>query len=295
MKKLSLVVTFLFLTSLIAGCGPVTISVGGTGTQSAGSGSQTYPLKAVIDSPISGSNLAMGAVDINYHASAQDGVASVELSVDGQVLSNLVTPDSKQPLVSLKYTWQPTVSGSHVIRVRTQSSKGELSAFAESMITIQGEVQQQPQQPQQSADTTTSDTTTTDTTTDNTTTTTFESNQIDTIQKSVTKFYWFTSACGPTKLTLTVHVNDPKNVFQVLVFNRMWDREGAGSGGWDSGYAMKPLGDDEYTFTYTSTNTKNPKGYDRAEFHYQFKVVGKDASILYGSDVYKDIQFDRCP
>ena len=75
----------------------------------------------------------------------------------------------------------------------------------------------------------------------------------------------------------------------------MWDREGAGSGGWDSGYAMKPLGDDEYTFTYTLSNTKNPKGYDRAEFHYQFKVVAKDASILYGSDVYKDIQYDRCP
>ena len=290
MKKLSMVVAFLFLTSLIAGCGPVTISVGGA--QATGSSSQTYPLKAVIDSPANGTSLANGAVDINYHASAQDGVAVVELSMDGQVLSNLVTPDSKQPLVSLKYTWQPTVSGSHVIRVRAQSSKGEWSTFAESMVTVQGEVQQ-PQQPQQPADTTT--TTTTDTTTADTTTTTFEPNQIDTIQKSVTKFYWFTSACGPTKLTLTVHVNEPKNVFQVLVFNRMWDREGAGSGGWDSGNAMKPLGDSEYTFTYTLTNTKNPKGFDRAEFHYQFKVVAKDASILYGSDVYKDIQYDRCP
>ena len=117
------------------------------------SDSQTYPLKAVIDSPASGTSFAAGAVDINYHASAQDGVAVVELSLDGQVLSSLVTPDSKQPLVSLKYTWQATVSGSHVIRVRAQSSKGEWSPFAESMVTIQGDVQQQ-QQDQQSGGTT---------------------------------------------------------------------------------------------------------------------------------------------
>jgi hypothetical protein len=291
MKKLSMVVTFLFLASLLTGCGAVTISLGGTPSAN---NSQTYPLKAVIDSPANGTSFASGAVDINYHATAQDGVAVVELSMDGQVLSSLVTPDSKQPLVSLKYSWQPTVSGSHVIRVRAQSAKGEWSTFAESMVTIQGEAQQQQpqqqspqdqQQPQQPAATSTPDTTTT----------TAEVNQIDTIQRSATKFYWLTGTCGPMKLTLTVHVNKPTNVYQVLVFNRMWDREGAGSGGWDSGNAMKPLGDGEYTFTYTSTNTKNPKGFDRAEFHYQFKVVAKDTSILYGSDVYKDIQFDRCP
>ena len=149
MKKMSFLVIVLFLASLLAGCGGVTISLGGSPNPA----SQTYPLKAVIDSPLNNSNLAMGAVDIAYHASAQDGVAAVELSIDGQVVSNLVTPDSKQPLVSLKYTWQPTVSGSHVIRVRAQSSKGEWSTFAESMVTVQGEVQQ-PQQPQQPADTT---------------------------------------------------------------------------------------------------------------------------------------------
>jgi len=92
------------------------------------------------------------------------------------------------------------------------------------MVTIQGGVQQQQQQQQQQQGVTPTNTPEP--------TSTLEANQIDLIQKSVTKFYWLTGTCGPMKLTLQVHVNQPKNVFQVLVFNRMWDREGAGSGGW---------------------------------------------------------------
>jgi hypothetical protein len=294
MKKISFFITVLFLASFLAGCGGVTVSLGG----SQATNSQTYPLKAVIDSPASGSNLAMGAVDIAYHASAQDGVAVVELSVNGQVVSNLVTPDSKQPLVALKYTWQPTASGTHIFRVRAQSSKGDWSPFAETMVTIQGEVQQQQQQQQQQIESPTNTPEPTHTPEPTNTpepTSTPEGIQIDNIQKTANKFYWSAGSCGPVKLTFQVHVNQPKDVFQVLVFNRMWDREGAGSGGWDGGYAMKPIGDGEYSFTYTSTNTKNPKGFDRAEFHYQFKVVGKGSAILYSSDVFKDIQFDHCP
>jgi uncharacterized protein YceK len=285
MKKISFIVMVLFMASLLAGCGGVTISLGGNQDST----SQTYPLKAIIDSPISGSNLAMGAVDIVYHASAQDGVAAVELSVDGQVVSNLATPDSKQPLVSLKYTWQPTVSGTHILRVRTQSSKGEWSGYAETMVTLQGESQQtqQPQQPQvpKQGESPTDTPGPTDTP---------EGVQITDIQKSVNKFFFGANSCGPVKMILDIKVSQPKDVFQVVVFNRLWDREGGGSAGFDSGYAMKSLGDGDYTFTYTELNVRNPRGYELTEFHYQFVVMGKNGVKLFKSEVFKDILFDRC-
>ena len=283
MKKISFFVTVLFLTSILTGCGGVTVSLGG----SQATNSQTYPLKAIIDSPASGSNLAMGAVDIAYHASAQDGVAVVELSVDGQVVSNLVTPDSKQPLVALKYTWQPTVSGTHIFRVRVQSSKGDWSSFAETMVTIQGEAQQSQQQSQ-------SPTNTPGPTNTPEPTSTPEGVMISDIQKTTNKFYYNANSCGPVKMTLTIHVNQSKDVFQVVVFNRLWDREGEGSAGFDSGYAMKPLGDGDYTFTYTETNVRNPRGYELTEFHYQFVIMGKGDVRLFKSDVFKDILFDKC-
>jgi hypothetical protein len=283
MKKISFLVTVLFLAPILAGCEGVTISLGGNGNQT--TNSQTYPLKAVIDSPASGASFAIGAVDIAYHASAQDGVAAVELSVDGQVVSNLVTPDSKQPLVALKYTWQPTVSGTHVLRVRAQSSKGDWSLFAETMVTIQGESQPQQQQQQQQIQSPTNTSEPTNTP---------EGVMIYDIQKTVNKFYWSANSCGPVKMTLNIHVTQPEKIFQVVVFNRLWDREGEGTAGFDTGYAMKPLGNGEYTFTYTETNVRNPRGFDRAEFHYQFVVMGKGNVRLFSSDVFKDILFDRC-
>ena len=283
MKKISFFVTVLFLTSILTGCGGVTVSLGGNQPTN----QQTYPLKAIIDSPASGSNLAMGAVDITYHASAQDGVAVVELSVNGQVVSNLVTPDSKQPLVALKYTWQPTVSGTHIFRVRAQSSKGEWSPFAETMVTIQGETQQSQQQSQ-------SPTNTPGPTNTPEPTSTPEGVMISDIQKTTNKFYFNANSCGPVKMTLTIHVNQSEKVFQVVVFNRLWDREGEGSAGFDSGYAMKPLGDGDYTFTYTETNVRNPRGYELTEFHYQFVIMGKGDVRLFKSDVFKDILFDKC-
>lgn len=282
MKKFSLILLCSLIVLSMAGCGGsgITISLGGS---EPAANQQTYPLQAVIDAPVSGSTLAMNPIDIGYHATAQEGVAAVELSVDGAVLSNMVTPDSKQQLVALKYTWQPTVSGTHVLRVRAQSSKGTWSNYAEAMVNIQAPVQQQQQQQQQQPDPQSPPPTETP-----------EGVHITNVSKSINKFYWGANSCGPVKNTLTIQVSNAQDVFQVVVFNRLWSSEGEGSAGWDSGYAMKPMGNGEYSFTYTETNVRNPNGQDRSEFHYQFVVMGKNNVRLFKSDVYKDIIFDRC-
>lgn len=282
MKKLALFLLFSLIALSVVGCGGggITISLGGS---EPAPNQPTYPLQAVIDAPVSGSTLAMNPIDIGYHATAQDGVAAVELSVDGAVVSNVVTPDPKQQLVALKYTWQPTVSGIHVLRARAQSSKGVWSNYAEVMVTIQAPAQQQNQQPQQQPEPQNPPPTETP-----------PGVYITNVNKSVNKFYWGANSCGPVKMTLTIKVSNAKDVFQVVVFNRLWSSEGEGSAGWDSGYAMKPMGNGEYSFTYTETNVRNPNGQDRSEFHYQFVVMGKNNVRLFKSDVYKDIVFNRC-
>lgn len=285
MKKISLVLLFSLLVLSMAGCGGsgITISLGGN---EPAANQQTYPLQAVIDAPVSGSTLAMGPIDISYHATSQEGVAAVELSVDGAVLSNMVTPDSKQQLVALKYTWQPITGGTHVLRVRAQSSKGTWSNYAEAMVNIQGPVQQQNQQQQQQQQQPEPQSPPP--------TETPEGMYIINLTKSVNKFFRGANSCGPVKMTLNINLSQPEKIFQVVVFNRLWDHEGGGLGPWDTGYAMKPLGNGEYTFTYTETNVRNPRGFEFSTFYYQFVVKGKSNEELLRSEVYKDISFDTC-
>jgi hypothetical protein len=95
-------------------------------------------------------------------------------------------------------------------------------------------------------------------------------------------------------MTLNIQLSQPEKIFQVVVFNRLWDHEGGGLGPWDGGYAMKPLGNGEYTFTYTETNVRNPSGFEFSTFYYQFVVKGKSNEELLRSEVYKDISFDTC-
>jgi len=288
MKKFTRMVFLALFAFFVAGCGGggVTIDLGGN---TAVPSQPAYPLQAVIDAPVNGSNLALGPINIQYHATAQEGVAEVELSVNGEVVSRQTTPDSKQPLVTVKYTWQPSLGGTHVLRVRALSSKGVWSSYAESTINIQAPTQPQPTQPAEQP------TPTQPSASASTSTPTAEGVQIVRVDKSTNIFFWGLNTCGPVKLTLNIQLNDAKDVFQVVVFNRLWSSEGEGSAGWDSGYAMKPLGEGEYTFTYTETNVRNPHGQDRSEFHYQFVVMGKNNVRLYKSEVYKDVIFNHCP
>ena len=90
------------------------------------------------------------------------------------------------------------------------------------MVNIQAPVQQQPQQqsqpqqqqqPQQQSPAATN---------------TPEGVQITNVQKTTNKFYWGLNTCGPVKMTLNIQVSNAGDVFQVVVFNRLWSSEGEG-------------------------------------------------------------------
>jgi len=270
MKRVIFLLCAMMVATLVAGCGGITISVGGE----SGAKEDEYPLQAVVDSPVDGTLLPMGAVEIVYHATAEEGVAAVELSVDGQVLSNVTSPDSKQQLTTLTYTWQPSVGGAHVIRVRAQSSTGEWSEYGMTTVNIEGQVA----------------------TPEPTITATPEGVEILEVTRTNSKFYFGNNTCGPVKNTFNVKVSQPEKVFQVLIFYRLWDKEGGGESKWDSGHAMKPLGDGNYSFTFTETIINNPFGFEFTVFHYQIVVIGiQNSERLDVEDFPSDVVYEICP
>jgi hypothetical protein len=275
MRRVIFLFCAMLVVTLVAGCGGITISMGGE----SGAKEDEYPLQAVIDSPVDGIISAMGPVEIVYHATAEEGVAAVELSVDGQVLSNVTSPDSKQQLTTLTYTWQPSVGGAHVIRVRAQSSTGEWSDYGMTTVTIEGQAA--------TAEPTA--------TTEPTVTATPEGVKILEVTRTNSKFYFGNNTCGPVKNTFNVKISQPENTKQVLIFYRLWDKEGGGESKWDGGHAMKPLGDGNYSFTFTETIIANPFGFEFTVFHYQVAVIGKQNERLDWLDFPSDVVYEICP
>ena len=285
MKRSLFLFSFVLIISLLAGCGGgITIDLGGSTSPS----DTALPLQAVIDSPAEGSSFAMQPLEINYHATSEDGVAAVELSVDGQVLNILTTPDPKVQVTAVKFTWTPTISGSHVVRVRAMSSKGEWSPYAQATINIQGEAQQQVQPTAQSPAAQSPTNTPQPTPT-------LEGVQLIEYSKTATTFYFGLTTCGPTKNTFTIKLSNPQNIKYVYVFNRLWSTEGEGSAGWDGGHIMRDLGNGEYSLTFDDKNIWNPNDIDRSTFHYQFVAKDKNNADLFRSDAYKDVSYNSCP
>lgn len=282
MKRIMFWFSFLLVASLLVGCGGVTIDLGGT------SASTTYSLEAVIDSPLDGSTLAMQPSEISYHATAQDGVAAVELSVDGQVVNIYTPPDTKVPVTAVKYTWTPTVSGAHVIRVRGMSSTGEWSPYAQATINVQA-ADQQVAQPTAQSPAAPSATNTPQPTP------TLEGVQLISLTKDNNIFHYGANSCGPMKVTFTIKLSNPQDIKYAYVFARLFSNEGEGTSSWDGGHVMTDRGNGEYSFTFEEKYVYNPSGFDRATLNYQFVIKDKSNGDLLRTSVYKDVTYNSCP
>ena len=285
MKKVLILITTAILVLTLIACefAGITLDLGGGGDSG---GAKAAPVEAGIDSPGNNATLPMAAVDIAYHASSTDGIAAVELSIDGAVVSSITTPSSDQKVVALKYTWNPTTAGSHTIRVRAQSSGGSWSDFYGVMVTIQeGEQAQQPpaaEQTQQPAPTNTPEATAT--------------------PKDVTIYDWKTDknifyygggGCN-REITISANVTQPEKVYAMIVFIRFWDKEGGGLTSWDSGRAMSKKSDNLYSVTLFSEKIPNYSQFEFAVMYYQIKVQDKAGNILAGTDVIKEVTLQVC-
>ena len=284
MKKFLFLTTVLILSLVLTSC--VTVVPSGASATT----SQTTALKAYIDIPLPGTNLPAGPVEISYHATAQEGISAIELSVDGKTLSHINAPDPKQPLVTLKYTWTPESAGEHILRVRAQSSNGSWSDDAVVTVQVPGAAanNSQPAQPTQTQAAPTQSPTMASVAA----TATPQGVYFTSVTKDTDKL--FMTNCGTFKLTLTAMVSDPAKVYSVLVFTRLWDNEGQGFSNWDTGHAMNSNGNGVFTFTFAGDKIPNPKGFEFTVLYYQFVAVDKNQNRLAKTDVYKDVSYVHC-
>ncbi len=98
------------------------------------SASELTQLKVVINSPVSGSQFQSGQdVPVQSASSSKQGLARVELVVDGQTVRTDPVPAKGQDQFAVVQTWKATTPGSHTILVRAANERG---ATGEAGITI---------------------------------------------------------------------------------------------------------------------------------------------------------------
>lgn len=294
MKRRSIVFFSLMLLLVMLACefAGINVDLGGEATDEA---PQIAPVEVGIDSPFNGASFTMQPIDIAYHASSTDGIMTVELSIDGEVLSSITTPSSDQQAVALRYTWQPTLAGSHTIRVRAQSSVGLWSDYSSAMVTITGDQPPAPQQAQVPEVTKTPEPTRTPEPT-----ATPEGVSIYDIKWDKTKFYYGGNGCGSKELTISAHVTDPKDeVYGVILFLRFVDKESAGVTKWDGGRAMSNKSGDLWSVTLTSNKIPNYTAFEFTIMEFQIVVQDKPSggsfNRLAKSEVIRELSMERCP
>jgi len=293
MRRIKYFIYIAIILSLLLSCefAGFTVDLGG-GESSESSSSYSASIEAGIDSPADGSSLTMASVDISYHASSSEGVAAVELSIDGEVLSSIATPGSDQKIVALQYTWQPTAPGSHTIRVRAQDNAGVWSNFAISTINIEGVEEVQAQAPtatEEQATSTPEPTATTEPTATPDEVTFFD------IKHDKNRLYYGSNSCGSHELTISTRVTNPDDVYVVVLFIRFADKESSDFTKWDSGRSMSKKGDDTYSVTLTSNKIPNYNKFEFAVLRYQIVAQDKDGNSIARTEVMEDLNLDFCP
>lgn len=285
MKRWKLIIFIAVFLVILQAC---TITIGSPDN---GASQSTVALAAVIDSPLQGGQYTMQAIDIRYKATAPEGVAAVELNIDGYVVNLYNAPDTNQSVIALQYSWTPSTAGSHIIRVRTKDAQGNWSNYTDAMIMVADNqpVQEQPAPQQPQATNTTAPTSTPSATQ------TPDKAYIYDVDHDVDKFFYNKTTCGANKITITMKVSDPDKVWSVVIFTRFLDKEGDGQTKWDSGHAMTPKGDGLYSITLESSKITNFDTYEFAVLRYQFVATDKDRNEVARSEVFGDVAYEICP
>jgi len=94
--------------------------------------------QAWIDAPQHNSTHPVAPMDIVMHAADPGGVAEVELSVNGEVLSRRPPDNTSSRLVTQHVAWDPSAPGTYVLTARAQNHAGVWSTIATSNITLTG-------------------------------------------------------------------------------------------------------------------------------------------------------------
>jgi hypothetical protein len=259
-----------------------------------------------IDAPLADASLPLAPYLITSHAASPQGLASFELSVNGQVLrTDPVDPaQANQTLTYIKQAWTPPAPGTYLLGVRAADSAGNFSPAVEIRVKVVAVPSETPTPeatatatrtvtPSPTATPTASPTrprptrapptatppplpTETRPPAGDTTGPTF-----DRISPSTSTFR--DGRCTPNSVTVTAVINDPATAVNI----RLWYRVG---GGRYASSGMDYLGGSNYRITVTAAQL--PAGVYGV---FEFYITAQDG---FGnpsqSPVNSSVSFNRC-
>jgi len=120
---LSILLPLLLLTPLLSGC-----DGGGLGR------TQVW-----IDIPLDGTEIEAGTVPVQSHAASREGIARVELWVNGELYRSDDNPSPDEPVIYVIQPWIPTGPGEYHLEVRAYATDGTASEPAGVTVTVVGE------------------------------------------------------------------------------------------------------------------------------------------------------------
>jgi len=93
-----------------------------------------------IDVPFDGAELEAGTIPVQSHAASREGIARVELWVNGALYRSDENPTPDEPVIYVVQPWVPTAPGNYTLEVRAYATDDTASDPASVTVRVTGEV-----------------------------------------------------------------------------------------------------------------------------------------------------------
>jgi hypothetical protein len=236
-----------------------------------------------IDAPLGGAVLPLAPYPVIAHASHPDGVASLELLVNGASLAS-VPPgpgDEDGTLAQASWMWDIPGPGRYELEVRAVGSNGGSGPSAFGHVTVPG-------------DTPTPSPTPTPDATSTPTSTATPAAGFGAPAFSSGVFYYGSAGCTPREITVDVLWMDSQmSQPNVVMFYRLAEVDGGERTEWNA-EAMNPLGGGVYRRSLTGSGIPDYDAFPASALQVQFVATNDSGDEVGRSDVFSGPGLVRC-
>lgn len=238
------------------------------------------------------------------HGASAEGVAALELSINGAVIAEIPNTEPKSTLARLDHACAPLQPGKNFIEVRARDRAGAWSDSTVTTVFLAGEILVPTTVPPRLTDTplptstelpTMTATLTptilpTDTPTE--TPTSRPSGGVSLERISTNLVYLGRADCGPLEVTLTARATALGGIRVVVLFYRF---QGGNASSEFQSLSMRPLGGDLYEVTVNPTSLLGGSvPFEQATLQYQIVIQQNDGDVSIRTPVLADISVQAC-
>jgi hypothetical protein len=314
MKRLFCALPIILIVLLFSACSPQAGPKTGATSAAADSGP-----KVSFASPDSGATIPFGPVQVMILSEDLRGTSQVEVLVNGVSVATVPSPDTAASSVIIGYTWQPSAPGNYVLQAHAQNTAGTWGDFASLELavapeqgpgdtpTIEVVVPTENSQPTATATgviATPSGPTETSSGPDVPSTPTRSGISLD-WSFTYLQMYRYKSNCEPQHNSVFVEVKglSKNEIGGVMVFFRpMETSTGTLWNWWTTGFWLELFPSGLYGRGFStphmvkrlSTQPETYWPYIPATVLYQFAISDKGGTLIYRSEVYRNLQVKGC-